>query len=314
MSTRASAASSAITLTAGPLDSSRTPAALRLAGLTLILFTGFAARTVAPHFAVPTAARAAAPTRELPGSATPAHAPTHEHLGFFDDRDRSSPVALEATTDLPVVEIVSPSASSEILAIIISGDGGWNGLDRRLGKRLAERGVSVVGLDSKLYFATARSPHGASRDVARLLRHYLGAWGKERAMLIGYSRGADVLPFIAAHLPADLRSHVALVAIVGSDGFAQFENGTADQPDTRTLEVLPEILTLRGMNPICVYGVHEAKSVCTDLDPDQAGVLARPGDHAFRNDDAPLAKALIYESGEARRRLGVAGPSASTTG
>ena len=41
-------------------------------------------------------------------------------------------------------------------------------------------------------------------DLARIIRHYLQAWNKKRVVLIGYSLGADVLPFLANRLPEDV--------------------------------------------------------------------------------------------------------------
>jgi type IV secretory pathway VirJ component len=42
-----------------------------------------------------------------------------------------------------------------------------------------------------------------------VIRQYLAAWNKSRVLLVGYSFGADTLPFIVNRLPADLRPAVA---------------------------------------------------------------------------------------------------------
>ncbi|HWU39792.1 MAG TPA: AcvB/VirJ family lysyl-phosphatidylglycerol hydrolase, partial [Candidatus Acidoferrum sp.] len=106
--------------------------------------------------------------------------------------------------DLPLVEIPASGPASDMFAIVISGDGGWAGIDRGLGQTLSSNGISVVGVNSLQYFWTRRTPETAGADLNRILRHYLTAWNKRSVILAGYSMGADVLPFMADRLPPDL--------------------------------------------------------------------------------------------------------------
>ena len=77
------------------------------------------------------------------------------------------------------------------------------------------RNVAVVGLSSPAYLQHERTPDEAARDLTRILRHFLDAWHRERAIIVGYSRGADIGPFMMSRLPADLRERVALTALLG---------------------------------------------------------------------------------------------------
>jgi len=47
--------------------------------------------------------------------------------------------------------------------------------------------------DSPLPFLSPRTPEGATRDLERILVYYLDRWNKREVVLIGYSRGADLL-------------------------------------------------------------------------------------------------------------------------
>jgi len=120
----------------------------------------------------------------------------------------------EAVSDLPLVEVPAPG-SAPYLAVMLSGDGGWASLDKEVAGVLAGKGMPVVGLNSLQYFWSARTPEQLAADLARVLRHYLTAWGKSKVVLAGYSFGADVLPFAVSRLPAELRNAVALVALLG---------------------------------------------------------------------------------------------------
>jgi type IV secretory pathway VirJ component len=90
--------------------------------------------------------------------------------------------------DLPLVELPAQGTPLGVLAVILSGDGGWANIDRDIGTQLAARGVGVVGFNSLRYFWTRRTPEGAAEDLARILRHYVAAWHPRRVLLLGYSR------------------------------------------------------------------------------------------------------------------------------
>ena len=122
-------------------------------------------------------------------------------------------------TGLLLVELPSNSGS-RALAVVISGDGGWAKFDRQIGETFAARGIPAVGLNSLQYFWNARTPEQAAADLARIVRHYFLSWNTSELWLVGYSRGADVLPFMVSRLPADLKARVRIVALlgVGKDG------------------------------------------------------------------------------------------------
>jgi type IV secretory pathway VirJ component len=49
--------------------------------------------------------------------------------------------------DLPLIEVPA-TGTGDLFAILLSGDGGWAGLDKEVAAALSERGVPVVGVDS----------------------------------------------------------------------------------------------------------------------------------------------------------------------
>lgn len=122
-------------------------------------------------------------------------------------------------SDLPLIEIQpAPAAmrqNDDTLAIMLSGDGGWAGLDKAIGKRLAGAGIPVVGWSSLRYYLRRRSPEEAADDLARTMDYYRRAWHRPRVLLIGYSRGADVLPAIYNRLPPASRAQVRQIVLLG---------------------------------------------------------------------------------------------------
>jgi type IV secretory pathway VirJ component len=202
-----------------------------------------------------------------------------------------------ALGNLPVVEIpaLPGSAQSDTFAIMMSGDGGWAGLDQAVASALAADGIPVIGLDSLRYYWTARTPDGVAADTDRMIRYYLAHLGRKRVLLIGYSQGADVLPFAVNRLPAATRASVALTAILGLSEHALFEFHVSNwiSDDNSGPATLPEVDRITGMPVLCIYGEDERDSLCPKLDPKKITVVKLKGGHHFDGDYSGLAREII---------------------
>src|SRR5256886_17508352 len=102
--------------------------------------------------------------------------------------------AAVSTAKLPLIEVPVMKGTSDTLVVFVSGDGGWAKIDKSISAVLADNGMPVVGLNALQYFWTKRTPETASRDLQSIIDRYLTGWKKSRLLLVGYSRGADVLP------------------------------------------------------------------------------------------------------------------------
>ena len=204
-----------------------------------------------------------------------------------------------AIADLPLIELPASRRGEpdDRLAIIVSGDGGWASLDRDVGETLAARGISVIGWNSLQYFWTKRTPDAAGADLARIAQHYLTAWGKTKLLLIGYSRGAEVLPFMAARLPENLRRAVVEVALIAPGRSANFTWHAADLlfqvHHADDLPLAPEIQRLKGLAVLCLYGTDDAESVCPDVSRTGVRSIALPGGHHFGGRYQTLAGIIL---------------------
>jgi type IV secretory pathway VirJ component len=204
---------------------------------------------------------------------------------------------------LPLVEIPAQARGAtngrtvptDVFAIIMSGDGGWAGLDQDVAGALSAQGIPVVGLDSLRYYWTARTPDGLAADTDRMIRYYLAHFGKQRVLLIGYSQGADVLPFAVNRLSPDTRARVALAAVMGMSEHALFEfhltNWFSD--DNSGPATLPEINRIAGVPVLCIYGADESDSLCPKLDAKKFSVVKLKGGHHFDGDYAALAQRIL---------------------
>jgi type IV secretory pathway VirJ component len=210
------------------------------------------------------------------------------------NRNVAPPTALG---DLPVVEIpAKPEAPpSDSFAIIMSGDGGWAGLDRDIAAALSAKGIFVVGLDSLRYYWTKRSPQGLAADTDKMIRYYLSHLSKKRVLLIGYSQGADVLPFAVNRLPAASKGAVSLIAILGMSEHALFEFHVSSwiSDDNSGPETLPEVNRISGIPVVCIYGEDEHDSLCPKLDSSKFKIVKVKGGHHFDGNYAALADDIL---------------------
>ncbi len=199
--------------------------------------------------------------------------------------------------DLPLIEIPAPQGTmDQPFAILLSGDGGWAGLDKGLGAELAARGLPVVGWSTLKYYWRERTPEESARDLARVIQHYLAAWKRERVLLVGYSFGANVLPFIVNRLSPELRARIVGVGLLGLEVNTSFEIRVAGWlPGSSIGErpVRPEIEKLKGVALTCLYGAGEKHDPCAEL----AGLTMHAREigtgHHFSGDYAALADAVL---------------------
>jgi type IV secretory pathway VirJ component len=206
--------------------------------------------------------------------------------------------AADSLSDLPLKVVrPSPGDSAPELAVFLTGDGGWAAIDKEISDSLARRGIPVVALNSREYLANRRTPERVASDVARIIRYYGRSFGKSVVLLIGYSRGADILPFVANRLPRDIRSQVRLIALLGLAPNANFKFHLIDlitnhhRPDD--LPTLPEVRRLRGAHILCFYGVEEKEAACRSLAHSVATVVGMPNGHHFGGRYGEIATRIL---------------------
>lgn len=213
----------------------------------------------------------------------------------------------DALADLPVTEVpaapgVAPAPGcSDCVAVLLSGDGGWSGLDQDLAAGFAARGIPVVGFNSLRYFWQPRTPAQTTADVQRVIAHALQRFGRARVLVVGYSFGADVLPFVVNRLPESFLSRLASVNLLGLSREAVFEVRVADwitggrQRDD-TLPVVEEILRMPALRTRCFWGDGEEDDPCPTL-PRNRVVGERVGrGHHFSGDASALVERMLTTS------------------
>ncbi len=207
-----------------------------------------------------------------------------------------APIAPTAgIANLPLVELPA-EPRGPLLAIVLSGDGGWRDVDRAIAQKLQSDGVSVVGWDSLRYFWSKKSPEQTARDLGAVIDTYTSRWGASKIALIGYSFGADVLPFAYDHLSPDAKVRVVQLSLLGFAPAANFEITVSGwlgaAPDKDALPTEPALVPIDMTMVQCFYGANEDDSACPLL-TGKAEVIRVPGGHHFDNDYGALARRIL---------------------
>ena len=226
------------------------------------------------------------------------------------DARAAPPVPADASiSDLPVYEVPAGDRQGDRIAILLTGDGGWAGLDQDLSAELAGKGISVAALSSVRYFWQTRTPEQSAADVGRLIDHFQSIWHAKRVLLIGYSFGADALPFIWNRLPARVQERVDSMSLLGLSATASFEirvAGWLPGSGGGDLATLPELQRVTTLPLLCVYGSGEADNLCPSLHLANASAVQIGSGHHFGDQTAAIVEAILRVAGKGPRAAGEA--------
>lgn len=218
-----------------------------------------------------------------------------------DSTPQGKPLVAPDVKDLPLIEQPARTPVGKTFAVLLTGDGGFATLDRGVSNELVAHGIPVVVLNTRPYLSRRRTPDGTGADMVRLIRHYLAQWSMERVAIVGYSRGADMAPFIISRLPADLRQRTAIVAMLGLSNQVNFQFHFKDifvESHRRSdIPTLPELERSRGMNLLCIYGVDEKDSGCRNAPPGLMKEVVRNGGHHFDDDYKAWVDIIVQSLG-----------------
>lgn len=172
---------------------------------------------------------------------------------------------------LPVKILKGTDVTKPIL-FYISGDGGWNSFSSSFIQLLNKQGYSVIGLDAKTYFWDKKKPEQVATEVAALLSQYMKEWKISSIALIGYSFGADVMPFIQTRFPQTVSDSIRKIVLMSPSKKTDFE---------------VHVLGMLG------FGGNDGMSV-----PDEINKIQRPVTLLFGSDenDFPIKKITLKNS------------------
>jgi len=214
-----------------------------------------------------------------------------------------SPLNTSRLNDLPLVEVPSTKEhSKDLLCVFISGDGEWAGIDQGVSKRFAAEGIATVGINLLKYLWKKKTPHQAAIDLQRVVQFYKAKWSKEHVMFVGYSLGADILPFMLRDIPKSLQQKTVLAVFLSPSSSVDFQFHLSywmgGGSEKNYLRVLPALQSLYELHLLCIYGRDESKTICRDLNLPNVQTVAVPGNHHYNGNYNVLADEIFKSLGQ----------------
>jgi len=182
------------------------------------------------------------------------------------------------------------------VALIISGDGGWYGFEQLLADNLAKQGIPSIGLDSKRYFWKRRSPEETAGDITKALNYYGKEWNREKILLVGYSLGAEIVPFLVTRMSEEMRSNILSEVLLSPETNTDFEvhisNMLGIGNRQNTYNVIDEIDKIKIVPTLIIFGEGEKSKVPALLTDTSVKIKIIPGDHHYKFDIQLIIKTM----------------------
>jgi type IV secretory pathway VirJ component len=194
---------------------------------------------------------------------------------------------------LPIIDIPAVNGPAKYLAIFFSGDGGWRDIDKSVGDIIAKESVHVVGVDSLRYFWSLRKPEDIAKDITRIVAK-ADPSGNLPVVLLGYSFGANTIPFSWPFLSKQLQDKVSLVGLIGTEETTPFQVSVGAWLGLGgDNEVAPAVAQLPKEKVVCIYGSDEDDTACTAAVLSGVQKIELPGDHHYDEKYDVLAGKLM---------------------
>ena len=210
---------------------------------------------------------------------------------------RAAPPLPQDIADLPLETVPAQGEFAQRIGIILTGDGGWAGLDVAVANQLAQRGIEVVALNTLKYFWETRTPDQAADALTRIIGHYGAAQPQADFVVLGYSFGAGLAPVLIDRLPEAARRRIAAQVLISPDDEAVFEIHVGDwfgsTQHKGAIPIAPEIAKTQ-VPVICVHGADEDDSFCKQIvGKPNVRELVLPGAHHYNGDYDKLGAAIV---------------------
>jgi len=204
----------------------------------------------------------------------------------------------DVSNNLPLSFIPSSEINSKPLVFLISGDGGWTSFDHSLAETIASQGMPVVGLDSQKYFWNPKSPERTTEDISKTIDLYMQRYNKKSFILMGYSFGACIVPFVANRIPFPLKEKMKELFLISPDEEGDFEIHISDMLglgiNKEKYDVVSELKKIESIKPVCLFETEADRDVIQRFEmSSHSTILKLAGGHHFSNNYKAIVDRML---------------------
>jgi type IV secretory pathway VirJ component len=199
-------------------------------------------------------------------------------------------------SDLPIMTYASVDTSKPII-IYYTGDGGFNSFSTGFAKQFNSKGYPVVSFNCLKSFWKSKTPDQSASEASTLINYYENTWKRKKIILIGYSFGADVLPFIFTRLSKNETDDVRQIVLLSPSNHTDFE--------VHLTEMLGK--SRKGTNnvPAEINKINQVPILIASGEKEEGGInfsalkitnyqkMTIPGGHHYDSDPAEVVNSII---------------------
>ena len=202
-------------------------------------------------------------------------------------------LVVSAQTNLPL-QYTDNSDTSKPLIVYISGDGGMNTFTSSLIKSLNKKGYAVLALDAKDYFWHKKDPQEFASAMGLSISNYLSSKKRNSFVVLGYSFGADVSPFLATRLSSSLRPKCKEVMLLSPSTNTDFEIKLLDMLGLGGSKGKNVVNELNKVNaPVVFFFGSDEKDFPLNEITIKKQVVIMEGGHHYDNNVDDLASKIV---------------------
>jgi type IV secretory pathway VirJ component len=181
------------------------------------------------------------------------------------------------------------------LVFYISGDGGYTSFSEGVCATINKAGYMVTSLNSKSYFDDKKTPRQTTDDFVNYLNDQFNKRKDRQFLLIGYSFGADITPFVVNLFPDSIKKKLISVILLSPSTSTDFETHVWDKlglKKKRSMDVVAEVNKLGTMKTAIILGNDDDFPINSIKLKNYVHELL-PGGHHYEGNTDEVAKTIM---------------------
>lgn len=183
------------------------------------------------------------------------------------------------------------------VVLYLSGDGGFNSFSSSYCELLGKAGYTVGAVNSKSFFWDKKSADQIAKELTNSLNQLLDGRKNNHVYFVGYSFGADVIPFLVNKLTADWKKRLQAVALIEPSTSTDLEIHVSDllgrSNVKRSMDVIAEINKMIGIKTAILLGEDEGSFPIKNIRLANLQAIYLKGNHHFNGNAAEVVKATV---------------------
>jgi type IV secretory pathway VirJ component len=158
------------------------------------------------------------------------------------------------------------------------------------------KGFPAVLFNSQKYFWSKKTPEQTASDVEKVINYYQSQWKVKNVIIIGYSFGADVAPFIVTRLSKNSYNSVKNIVLMSPSQATDFEVHVAQlfgHGKSTGSSVTAEINKIKQKPLLIIQGLKESEKIESTSLKVTYKLIGLKGGHRYESDTSEVANTIF---------------------